>query len=181
MISKTAMTYGGALYDLAREESLEEQILGELHAVSDLFRQNPEYTKLLMEPSIEKQERAKLIDEAWGGSVHPYTQNFMKLLCDNGTISALPDCFEAFRGRYNRDHDIIDVCAVSAVPLTEAQAARLREKLEAKCKRRVAARRHPSRASRPSARRHGAEPPEPDPTAAREQLPVTRLYSTESW
>ena len=43
MISKTAMTYGGALYDLAREESLEEQILGELHAVSDLFRQNPEY------------------------------------------------------------------------------------------------------------------------------------------
>ena len=41
MISKTALTYGGALYDLAREESLEEQILGELHAVSDLFRQNP--------------------------------------------------------------------------------------------------------------------------------------------
>ena len=79
MISKTAMTYGGALYDLAREESLEEQILGELHAVSDLFRQNPEYTKLLMEPSIEKQERAKLIDEAWGGSVHPYTQIFVAL------------------------------------------------------------------------------------------------------
>ena len=74
MISKTAMTYGGALYDLAREESLEEQILGELHAVSDLFRQNPDYTRLLMEPSIEKQERAKLIDEAWGGSVHPYRQ-----------------------------------------------------------------------------------------------------------
>ena len=137
MISKTALTYGGALYDLAREESLEEQILGELHAVSDLFRQNPDYGRLLMEPSIEKQEREKLIDEAWGGSVHPYTQNFMKLLCDNGTISALPDCFEAFRGRYNRDHDIIDVCAVSAVPLTEAQAARLREKLEAKCKKHV--------------------------------------------
>lgn len=74
MISKTALTYGGALYDLAREESLEEQILGELHAVSDLFRQNPDYGRLLMEPSIEKQEREKLIDEAWGGSVHPYTR-----------------------------------------------------------------------------------------------------------
>ena len=128
MISKTALTYGGALYDLAREESLEEQILGELHAVSDLFRQNPDYGRLLMEPSIEKQEREKLIDEAWGGSVHPYTQNFMKLLCDNGTISALPDCFQAFRSRYNRDHNIIDVRAVSAVPMTEAQTKRLREK-----------------------------------------------------
>lgn len=137
MISKTALTYGGALYDLAREESLEEQILGELHAVSDLFRQNPDYGRLLMEPSIEKQERENLIDEAWGGSVHPYMQNFMKLLCDNGTISALPDCFQAFRSRYNRDHNIIDVRAVSAVPMTEAQTKRLREKLEAKCKKHV--------------------------------------------
>ena len=79
MISKTALTYGGALYDLAREESLEEQILGELHAVSDLFRQNPDYGRLLMEPSIEKQEREKLIDEAWGGSVHPYTVSYTHL------------------------------------------------------------------------------------------------------
>ena len=137
MISKTAMTYGGALYDLAREESLEEQILGELHAASDLFRQNPDYARLLMEPSIEKQEREKLIDEAWGGCVHPYTQNFMKLLCDNGTISALPDCFQAFRSRYNSDHNIIDVRAVSAVPMTEAQTKRLREKLEATSKKHV--------------------------------------------
>ena len=66
-----------------------------------------------------------------------YTQNFMKLLCDNGTISALPDCFQAFRSRYNRDHNIIDVRAVSAVPMTEAQTKRLREKLEAKCKKHV--------------------------------------------
>ena len=137
MISKTAMTYGGALYDLAREESLEQRILEELHAVSDLFRSTPDYDRLLMEPSIEKSERVKLIDEAWGGSVHPYTLNFMKLLCDNGTIRSLPDCFEAFRSRYNRDHGIIDVRAVSAVPLTEAQTQRLREKLEKTCKKQV--------------------------------------------
>lgn len=41
MISKTAMTYGGALYDLAREESLEEQILGELHASAICFGKIP--------------------------------------------------------------------------------------------------------------------------------------------
>ena len=137
MISKTAITYGGALYDLAREESLEQQILSELHEVSDLFRQNPDYARLLMEPSIEKQERTRLIDEAWNGSVHPYTLNFMKLLCDNGTISALPDCFQAFRSRYNRDHGIIDVRAVSAIALNADQTKRLREKLEARCKKQV--------------------------------------------
>lgn len=137
MISKTAITYGGALYDLAREEALEQQILQELHEVSELFRQNPDYARLLMEPSIEKAERAKLIDEAWGGNIHPYTVNFLKLLCDNGTICSLPDCFHAFRARYNRDYGIIDVRAVTAIPLSPAQTARLKEKLEAKCKKKV--------------------------------------------
>ena len=137
MISKTAITYGGALYDLAREESLEQQILQELHEVSELFRQNPDYARLLMEPSIEKAEHTKLIDEAWGGNIHPYTVNFLKLLCDNGTISSLPDCFQAFRARYNRDYGIIDVRAVTAIPLSPAQTARLKEKLEAKCKKKV--------------------------------------------
>lgn len=137
MISKTAITYGGALYDLAREEALEQQILQELHEVSELFRQNPDYARLLMEPSIEKAERAKLIDEAWGGNIHPYTVNFLKLLCDNGTICSLPDCFQAFRARYNRDYGIIDVRAVTAIPLSPVQTARLKEKLEAKCKKKV--------------------------------------------
>ena len=137
MISKTAITYGGALYDLAREESLEQQILQELREVSDVFRTTPDYAKLLMEPSIEKQERAKLIDEAWKQLLHPYTLNFMKLLCDNGTISSLPDCFQVFRSRYNSDYGIIDVRAVSAVPLSQAQAKRLQEKLETKCQKRV--------------------------------------------
>ena len=137
MISKTAITYGGALYDLAREESLEPQILEELRAVSAVFREDPDYCKLLSEPSIEKPERVQLIDEAWKNHVHPYTLNFMKLLCDNGTISLLPDCFQAFRSRYNSDYGIIDVRAVSAVALTEAQKTRLREKLEAKSGKRI--------------------------------------------
>ena len=137
MISKTAITYGGALYDLAQEESLEKKLLDELLQISALFRQNPDYTRLLMEPSIEKAQRAQLIDEAWKDQVHPYVLNFMKLLCDNGTISSLPDCFQAFRTRYNRDYGIIDVRAVTAVPLTPAQTARLKEKLEAKCKKKV--------------------------------------------
>ena len=144
-----------------------------------------------MEPSIEKQEREKLIDEAWGGSVHPYTQNFMKLLCDNGTISALPDCFPGVpqplqprpqhhrcpRGQ-RRAHD------------RGTDEARLREKLEAKCKKHVelTVQTDPTllggiRLELPDRQLDGSgtEPPEPDPTAARKQRPVTRLYSTESW
>ena len=43
-------------------------------------------------------------------------------------IAELPGCLRAFRDRYNADHDILEVTAVSAVALT----APAREKLLAK-------------------------------------------------
>ena len=137
MMSKTAITYGGALYDLAREESLESQILGELHAVSELFRQNPDYARLLMEPSIEKQERTKLVDEAWGGSVHPYTLNFMKLLCDEGLIRIIFSCERQFRTQYYRDHGILEVRACCAAPMPPTLEERLRQTLERRTGKKV--------------------------------------------
>lgn len=137
MTSKIALTYGGALYDLAREEALEAQVLEELETLCGVFSQTPEYYQLLLTPSIEKAARGKLLDEAFRGSVHPYTLNFLKLLCENGAIRQLPDCLEVFRGRYNTDHDILTVCAVSAAPLSEAQLARLREAIAARYQKTV--------------------------------------------
>ncbi len=137
MISKTAMTYGGALYDLARAEALEAQILAELRMLTGLFRENPDYGRLLAEPSIETAQRTQLLDEACRDQVHPYTLNFLKILCENGTISQLADCTEAFRSRYNHDYGIMDVCAVSAAPLSQAQITRLREALQTRCGKQV--------------------------------------------
>lgn len=124
-MTKTAKTYGGALYDLAQEENLTGEILNDLSLVTQIFRDTPSYRKLLCEPSISKDERKSLLDEAWRGRVHPYTLNFLKLLCDNGTIGQITDCAGEYRLRYNEDNDILPVRAVSASALTDAQSARL--------------------------------------------------------
>lgn len=84
MTSKTSITYGGALYDLAKDEGLSAQILADLGAFAAVFRENPDYRRLLTEPSIPKAEREALLDEAWKDALHPYTLNFVKLLCANG-------------------------------------------------------------------------------------------------
>lgn len=124
-MTKTAKTYGGALYDLARDENLTGEIMNDLSLVTQLFRDTPDYRKLLCEPSIPKDERKSLLDEAWQGRIHPYTLNFLKLLLDNGTVGQLADCTGEYRLRYNEDHDILPVRAVSAVALSDAQTARL--------------------------------------------------------
>ena len=49
-MTETARVYGGSLYELAAEEHLEEEILSEMKEIRALFRENPEYPRLLSEP-----------------------------------------------------------------------------------------------------------------------------------
>ena len=42
----------------------------------------------------------------------------------------LPACARAYRDRYNQDHNILEVTAVSAVALDESARSRLQEKLQ---------------------------------------------------
>ena len=137
MRSKTSITYGGALYDLAKEEGLTARILNDLGTFASVFREDPDYRKLLTEPSIHKSEREALLDEAWKQALHPYTLNFVKLLCANGTVSQLPDCEAVFHDRYNEDNGILAVTAVSAVELRPELQEKLRAKLEAKTGKRI--------------------------------------------
>lgn len=128
-MSPEARTYGDALYELSRDEGLSEQILSDLQATLAVFKETPEYRKLLSEPSLPRGERCALISEAFRGQVHLYTLNFLRILTERSLIGAFQDCVLRFRERYNEDNGIAEASVVSAVPLTEDQKARLLSKL----------------------------------------------------
>lgn len=130
-MTKAGRMYGGALYELAAEEGLEDAVLEQLAGVRALFAENPAYVKLLAMPSVPKAERCAALEKAFRGQVEPYLLNFLKLLCEKGEIRALPDCAGEYRARYNEAHGILEAVAVTAVPLTEQQAEALRAKLAA--------------------------------------------------
>ena len=128
-MTETAKMYGGSLYDLAAEEGLETRILGELDEVQQLLKQNPDYLRLLSTPSIPKKERCALLDKAFEGA-HPYLVNFLKLLCEEDLLGELPGCLRAYQDRYNVDHNILEVTAVSAIALTAPSREKLLAKLQ---------------------------------------------------
>ena len=107
--------YGGALYELAAEEGLEEVILEQLTEVRRLLAENPDYEKLLAMPSVPKAERCAALDEAFGGQAEPYLVNFLKLLCEKGAIRTLPDCLKEYRARYNEAHGIVPKTIVKEI------------------------------------------------------------------
>lgn len=129
-MTSTARTYGGALFDLAREDGLEDELLHDIGLVLSVWTELPKYQKLLSAPAIPKKERLALLDEAWDGRVHPHLLHFLKLLCEKGLLRDFPGCAEEYRHRFNEARGILAVCAVTAAPMREQTKDRLRKKLE---------------------------------------------------
>lgn len=136
-MTETARTYGEALYELARDEGLGQELLDQLQMTVDLLRENPDYVRLLMLPSLPKQERCQALDEALRDRVHPYLLNFLKILVENGTVRQLNGCEEAYRRRFYQENGILEVTAITAVPLEPDARQRLLTRLEEKTGKRV--------------------------------------------
>lgn len=129
-MTQTARVYGGSLYDLAAEEQLTGAIMEQMREVRSIFRENPDYLKLLAEPSIPKKERTDMIETAFGTQAERYLVNFMKLLCERGILGEFGGCCEEFTRRYNVDQGIAEAVVTSAVVLSEEQMEALKTKLE---------------------------------------------------
>ena len=129
-MSQVASTYAQALYSLAREEGAEALFLNQLDVLQTAFSQEPAFIGLLSAPELPKQERCQILDSSLRSQVHPYVLNFLKILTEKGYPRHFSDCCAAYRNRYNQDHGILPVRAVTAVALTESQSARLCEKLQ---------------------------------------------------
>lgn len=130
-MTQTAKTYGGALYELAREEGVSKQMLEELEVLTTAFAQEPDFLRLLSTPSIPKEERCNILDKSFRDNIQPYLLNFLKILCEKGSIREIHGCFEEYRHRFNADNGIMEATAYTAVPLSDGLRAKLQEKLEA--------------------------------------------------
>ena len=129
-MTQTAFTYANALYDLACEENSRESWLEQLHIVRDLLDAQPEFLQLLSSRAIPVRERIDALDRCFAASVAPYLLNFLKILCEKDAIRAFSDCARQYELRWREDEGITEVTAVTAIPLSEAQTARLTEKLQ---------------------------------------------------
>lgn len=136
-MTTSADIYGKSLYELAVSEQASDEICEEAEAVRKILRENPDYIRLLSEPSIHKADRLKLLDEAFGEQIHPYLLNFLKLLTERGIMNEYSSCCRTMRRLYNKDHGIAEAIVTSAVPLSEEQAEKLLTKLSEKSGKKV--------------------------------------------
>ena len=128
-MTEVGTVYGGALYELARDEGLGKTVADELEVLRESFRQEPDMLRLLSAPDLSKHERCQILDDCFRGRVQPYVLNFMKILTEKGYIRHFPHCCDAYIQRWQEDNGILPVTAITAVPMTSRQTDRLTQKL----------------------------------------------------
>ena len=130
-MTELAREYGDGLYALTEEEKINEEVLEQLLSLKALFREQPDFIRLLGNMSLSKEERVKIIDSVLRGQVHPYLLNFLKILCERGALTEYEGCLAAFKTLYNQAHGIVEATVTTAVALDDEQRARMAEKLSA--------------------------------------------------
>jgi len=128
-MSKATKEYARALADLAAEEGLEDTLRTQAAAVREILEGERGYCRLLANPEIPKAERVSLLREAFGGRVHPYLTNFLSMLTERGYAYRCADFLAEYERIYCERHQITTAVVTSAVPLSDSQKTRLREKL----------------------------------------------------
>lgn len=128
-MTEIAKAYGKTLYDLAVECEGVEQMLDEITTLRQAFEENPQFLTLMGTPNLKKEERIAIVDETFGGKIHIYLLNFLKVLVENGASHEFMDAAKQFRREYNWENGIETVTVVSAVALDAAQESELIEKL----------------------------------------------------
>ena len=128
-MTQVGTVYAQSLYALAKDEGCSEAVLEQLKVLNECFQSEPDFLRLLSASNLSKAERCGIIDSSFRGKVEPYVLNFLKILTERGYIRYFPDCYKAYREIFNQDNGILQVVAVTAVPLTEAQREKLSDKL----------------------------------------------------
>ena len=128
-MTQIGSVYGEALYELALSENVTEEVKGQMQILDESFQAEPDFLRLLCSPNLSKQERCQILDNSFRGKLHLYLLNFLKILTEKGYIKQFSSCCEMFTQLYNRDHNIVSVTAVTAVPLSQKQTEALTQKL----------------------------------------------------
>ena len=129
-MSKISSEYAKALFMLAIENDCLESYDEALDLVSEVFINNPDYSKVLASYSIPLSERLDAIDKAFSGELPKEVLSFLKLLCEKRHISEFSECAKQYKDMVCDIQKLSNAKVTSAAELSENEKTALKEKLE---------------------------------------------------
>lgn len=129
MLNQLAQTYAQAVYELAAEHKILDEVQAQLEFVADTIAGHADLRALMEHPLIPSQAKKDTVTRIFGGELTDFVSNFLLLLIDKRREAALPAIVRQYVDIANRVQNITIAEVVTARPLTEEQQKALTVKL----------------------------------------------------
>ena len=123
-----ANEYGKALFLITEEDGNSDKIISDVQTAERVLISNPDYVRLLDSPALSKAERVELVDKAFSG-LDAGLCNLLKILTEKRDVHLFPKVAKAYYALYDEARGILRVEAVTAIPMSDKQAAAIKDKL----------------------------------------------------
>lgn len=129
--SAVAKRYALALFQLAKEHRLLDQMEQELRVVKEVIIQNNELKAVLKSPKLPNEKKKEILKEAFS-SANTYVLNTLMILIDRHREDYIADMADHFIELVNDEKGIAEAKVYSVRPLTEAESEALSSVFAAK-------------------------------------------------
>ncbi|MFW7525910.1 F0F1 ATP synthase subunit delta [Vibrio ostreicida] len=134
-LTTIARPYAKAAFDFAVDKDQLDQ-WGHMLSFSAEVAKN-EQMKELLTGSVSAERLAEIFVAVCGDQVNANGQNLLKVMAENGRLTALPDVCEQFFALKKEHEKEVDVEVISATSLSNEQLANISSKLEIRLERKV--------------------------------------------
>jgi len=135
-LATLARPYAKAAFELAQADGA-LAAWSDMLALSGAMVAEPELERLLESPQVGNDRVVAVMADAAGERFDKRFRDYLSVVASNGRLALLPQIGERFRELREAAEKRLSVRVVSAVPLDEAQAARLREALSNRFEREI--------------------------------------------
>jgi F-type H+-transporting ATPase subunit delta len=123
--SGIAQRYAKALLQAALSAGKADEVFDDVQGLIALQSRDPSMRNFLFSPQVATEAKHALIDKVLKGRASDLTVEFLHILVDKKRIMFVADIAQAYILLYEKEKGIIEVTAITAVPLED----RLRERL----------------------------------------------------
>jgi F-type H+-transporting ATPase subunit delta len=129
-VSGLAARYAAALFDLADERRILDEVASDLRQLRAMVQASPDLLRLIRSPILSREEQSKGIEalaEAAGFS--PLVRDFLAVVARNRRLFAVPAMIEGFLAQLAARRGEVTAMVTAAQPLSDTQLAALNEQL----------------------------------------------------
>jgi len=129
-VSRVAIRYSKALFELAVEKKNVESIQHDLAVIDTLCRENPDFDTLLTNPLIDESAKAKILSTLFEKKLNNLTFRFLQLLSKKRRLGFLREIIERYNDRVLDYQGILPAVLLSADTLNREQVTQIKERIE---------------------------------------------------